>query len=268
MRDTLSSSCHVLPVSRSLMSFSQSITPCAVIASADALTEPSLSILAAGKATCDTCRPKKRKQGASAEKNKRATRDLLQGENERLRQVVMAQNSEITALKIQVSKQSDTIAQLQSGSGAQQQQTPRIGSLQDPTASQNLDVPAASAGYKVDSAAAPVEYKSANGDLNQSFLDTCMAAVQDANIPFELLTGNTADANLMRGQTPWREERLSSEFEQEFEQEQRKQRSLQMQVSSLFSRASACVFYPFHLSAATRPVVLKALTMFLSLTCV
>merc|ERR1712195_411873 len=79
-----------------------------------------------GKATCDTCRPKKRKQGASAEKNKRATRDLLQGENERLRQVVMAQNSEITALKIQVSKQSDTIAHLQSGSGGQQQPTPRI----------------------------------------------------------------------------------------------------------------------------------------------
>jgi len=74
-----------------------------------------------GKATCDTCRPKKRKQGEWAKKNKRATSNLLQEENERLRLVATTQSADIIALRNQVSKQLATIDRLQSGSNVQQE---------------------------------------------------------------------------------------------------------------------------------------------------
>merc|ERR1712086_897091 len=75
-----------------------------------------------GKATCDACRPKKRKQGASAVIHKRAALDLLQHENEWLRAVVLKQNSEISSLRSEVSWQAGNILRQHSLPPSQQAQ--------------------------------------------------------------------------------------------------------------------------------------------------
>jgi len=56
-----------------------------------------------GKATCDACRPKKRKQCAGAAIDKRIAIDLLVGQHERLRETVEKQNNELLMLRNQVS---------------------------------------------------------------------------------------------------------------------------------------------------------------------
>jgi len=56
-----------------------------------------------GKATCDACRPKKRKQCAGAAIDKRAAIDMLVNQHERLRETVEKQNNELLLLRNQVS---------------------------------------------------------------------------------------------------------------------------------------------------------------------
>jgi len=56
-----------------------------------------------GKATCDACRPKKRKQCAGAAIDKRAAIDMLVNQHERLRGTVEKQNNELLLLRNQVS---------------------------------------------------------------------------------------------------------------------------------------------------------------------
>lgn len=155
-----------------------------------------------GKATCDVCRPKKRKQGANAEKNKRTTRDLLQNENDRLRQLVMVQNAQITSLKAEAAMQQQTIARLLKHEPATAQDTP----LPPVTSEVSIHVP----------------------DTNGPLLDSNLTA-EEENITFELLA--STDLSGMRAQLR-RETKptLYDTFQSELNRDQRKQASLQQQM--------------------------------------